>query len=237
MELVDKKEELIRRIAVALRGHEGAKTAPLPAAVPGGRGGEADRIARFREEFEAHGGNFFAGPALESLLPALGEALRLSGVVALFFPEDDAEARHVAEALVPFGPFTLVSSGEARQPSPPQTAGMQTAEYAIAETGSIVQTSRGGKTLLPGLLADVHVALLSPGAFVDRMEECLAALAEDLPRNISILSGPSRSADIEQTLAIGAHGPKKMIAVLGGHSAGDIPGFIKFHVEECPRLR
>jgi L-lactate dehydrogenase complex protein LldG len=135
-------------------------------------------------------------------------------VTALFFPGDDTGARTAAEALAPFGPFTLVSSAEARVPSPPQTAGLQTAEFAVAETGSIVQTSRGGKTLLPGLLADVHVALLAPGVFIERLEECLAAFAEDPPRNISFLTGPSRSADIEQTLTIGAHGPRKMIAVL-----------------------
>jgi L-lactate dehydrogenase complex protein LldG len=214
MEPIGGKDELVRRIAVALRGHEGAKETPRPPTGPAGTDGEAARISRFRELFEAQGGNFLDGPGLESLLPALGEALRRSGVVALFFPEDDPAARQVAEALVPFGPFTLVSSAEARQPSPPETAGVQTAEYAVAETGSIVQTSRGGKTLLPGLLADVHVALLSPAAFVERMEECLAAFAEDPPRNLSFLSGPSRSADIEQTLTIGAHGPKKTIAVL-----------------------
>jgi len=214
MEPVDKKEELIRRIAVALRGHEGAKAAPRPPAGAAGTGAGADRISRFREQFEEQGGNFLAGPSLEALLPALGEGLRLSGVTVLFFPPEDADARQVAEALVPFGPFSLASPAEVRQPSPPRSAGVQSAEFAIAETGSIVQTSRGGKTLLPGLLADVHVALLSPAAFVDRMEECLAALAEDPPRNISFLSGPSRSADIEQTLTIGAHGPKKTIAVV-----------------------
>lgn len=214
MEPVDGKEALIRRISVALGGHEPRRTAPLPPAGPEDAGSEAGRISRFREQFEAQGGNFLSGPALESLLPALGEALRFSEVAALFFPEDDAGARMVAEALAPFGPFTLVSPAEARQPSAPRTAGLQTAEFAVAETGSIIQTSREGKTLLPGLVADVHVALLSPAAFVERMDECIAALAEDPPRNLSFLSGPSRTADIEQTLTIGAHGPKKMIAVL-----------------------
>ena len=214
MDPIDGKEDLVRRIAAALREHEGAKKAPSPPGRPAGVGGEADRIRRFRELFEAQGGNFLYGPGVEMILPALGEALRTAGVVALFFPEDDEAARKVAEALVPFGPFALVTSAEARQPSPPETAGVQTAEFAVAESGSIVQTSRGGKTLLPGLLADVHVALLPPSAIVEGMEECLAAFADDPPRNISFLTGPSRTADIEQTLTIGAHGPRKMIVVL-----------------------
>jgi L-lactate dehydrogenase complex protein LldG len=215
VEPVENKEELIRRIAVALRGHEGAKAAAAPPPpAPSGIGTEADRVSRFREMFESHGGNFLSASAWEALLPALGEELRMAGVVALFFPDGDAEARRAAEALVPFGPFTLVSSDEVRQPGSPLAAGLQTAEFAIAETGSIVQTSRGGTSLLPGLLPDVHVALLSLPAFVDRMEECLAAFGQDPPRNISFLSGPSRTADVEQTLTIGAHGPKKTVAVL-----------------------
>jgi len=49
---------------------------------------------------------------------------------------------------------------------------------------------------------------------VDRLDDCLAPLLDDPPRNISFITGPSRTGDIEQTLTIGAHGPKKVIAVL-----------------------
>jgi len=214
VEPVDRKEELVRRVAVALRGREGGKAPPRTAVTPAGSLDGTVRVARFRERFEAQGGSFLEGPALESLLPVLGEALRLAGVTAILFPREDAEARLVAETLAPFGPFSLVSPAEARQPSAPGTAGVQTAEGAVAETGSIVQTSRGGKTLIPGLIVDVHVALLTPALFVDRLDDCLAPLLDDPPRNISFITGPSRTGDIEQTLTIGAHGPKKVIAVL-----------------------
>ena len=214
MEPVGRKEELLHRIAVALRGHEANKPASGAAAGRETAQSVADRIARFRNMFESQGGNFLAGPSLDPLLPELGEALRIAGVNALFSPPGDERARMVAETLVPFGPFRLASPGEIRQISAPSAAGFQTAEFAIAETGSIVQSGQKGKTLLPGLISDVHVALLTPDAFVDSMDQCLAALSEDLPRNISFITGPSRTADIEQTLTIGAHGPKKVIAVL-----------------------
>jgi L-lactate dehydrogenase complex protein LldG len=94
------------------------------------------------------------------------------------------------------------------------TAGFRTAEAGIAETGTIVETSAGGRTLLPGLLSDVHVALLPAASVVDRMDEALAPFRADPPRNISFCSGPSKSADIEQTLTVGAHGPRKIIALL-----------------------
>lgn len=210
-----RKEALLARIRAALGGHGGAG-APgsgpepvLPDQEPG-----PERVALFRERFEGTGGTFLAAPSPEAVLPVLGETLRMAGVLALIFPEDDELAVRLGEALVPLGPFRIASPEELRRPDPPVTAGIQTAEFAIAETGTIVQTSRGGKTLLPGLLTDFHVALLSPGMICAGMEECLQALSADPPRNISLITGPSRTADIELTLTIGVHGPRGVIAVL-----------------------
>jgi LUD domain len=205
-------ETLLARIRAALGGHAGA----------GGPGfgsepvfpDPADRVSRFRERFEDAGGIFLEGPSPDSVLPVLGETLRTAGVVALTFPGNDGQAIRMSEALVPLGPFRIASPEELRRPDPPVTAGIQTAEFAIGETGTIVQTSRGGTTLLPGLLTDVHVALLSPGIVCAGMEECLRTLSADLPRNISLITGPSRTADIELTLTIGVHGPRGVIAVL-----------------------
>jgi L-lactate dehydrogenase complex protein LldG len=142
--------------------------------------------------------------------------LRAEGVTALFFPEDDAAAREIAEALVPFGPFSLTTGAEVRGGSAAVTAGFRAAEAAIAETGTIVETSRGGKTLLPGLIADVHVSIVPAAVVVARMEEALASFTADPPRNVSFLTGPSKTGDIEQTLTVGAHGPKKAIVLLLG---------------------
>jgi L-lactate dehydrogenase complex protein LldG len=175
---------------------------------PGG-----DRVALFAERFTAAGGVLLRGQ-VEKALSDLGETLRAEGVTALFFPEGDAAAREIAEALVPFGPFRLTTGAEVRGGSAAVTAGFRSAEAAIAETGTIVETSAGGKTLLPGLIADVHVSIVPLGSVVARMEEALAAFTADPPRNISFLSGPSKTADIEQTLTVGAHGPKKAIALL-----------------------
>ena len=63
------------------------------------------------------------------------------------------------------------------------------------------------------------MSIVPAASVVARMEEALAAFTADPPRNISFLSGPSRTGDIEQTLTIGAHGPKKAIALLLGEGA------------------
>ncbi|HEU5359556.1 MAG TPA: LUD domain-containing protein [Candidatus Deferrimicrobiaceae bacterium] len=218
METVRSTAELLGRVRAALRGRTVAEPGlpyvstrePVPAR------GRQERIDLFRRGFEELGGIFLADPPEERTLQALGETLRMEGVSALFFPEDDPAARAVADALVPFGPFLLVSPADVLRADAPVSAGIQSAEYAIAETGTLVQTSREGRSQLPGLVSDVHVALLAPDRFLGGMEDCLEALSADPPRNISLITGPSRTADIELTLTVGVHGPRKVVAVLLG---------------------
>ncbi len=207
------RESLFRRLSAACGGHGATAGEALPGEAPVAP--ECDRIALFAETFAAAAGVFLRGP-MEKVVSDLGEMLRAEGVTALFFPEDDASAREIAEALVPFGPFHLTTGAEVRGGSAAVTAGFRTAETAIAETGTVVETSAGGRTLLPGLIADVHVSIVPAASVVARMEEALASCTADPPRNISFLSGPSRTGDIEQTLTVGAHGPKKAIALLLG---------------------
>jgi L-lactate utilization protein LutC len=210
----DERELLFRRLSTALGRNAGTGGAPSRAEEPSRvSAGDADRAERFRQALAAVGGVVLSGPP-EEALPVLGEALRAEGVTALFFPQEDAGARGLAEALIPFGPFTLTTAEEVRGGNPALTAGFRTADAGIAETGTVVESSRGGGTLLPGLLSDVHVALLPAGSIVDRMDEAFAVYADDPPRNISLISGPSKTADIEQTLTVGAHGPKKLIVLL-----------------------
>jgi L-lactate dehydrogenase complex protein LldG len=208
---VSERESLFRRLSAACGDRRAAAGEPPAGDAPVAP--EGDRVALFAKMFTAAGGFLLRGPA-EAALADLGEMLRADGVSALFFPEDDAAAREIAEALVPFGPFRLTTGAEVREGNPAITAGFRSAEAAIAETGTIVETSAGGKTLLPGLIADVHVSIVPTASVVARMEEALAAFTAGPPRNVSFLTGPSKTADIEQTLTVGAHGPKKAIALL-----------------------
>lgn len=208
---MNERESLFRRLSAACGGQVAAAGESLPGGPPAST--EGDRVALFAKMFADAGGVLLRGP-VEKALSDLGEMLRAEGVTALFFPEDDAAAREIASVLVPFGPFSLTTGAEVRGGSAAVTAGVRSAEAAIAETGTIVETSAGVRSLLPGLIADVHVSIVPAASVVARMEEALAAFTADPPRNVSFLSGPSRSGDIEQTLTVGAHGPKKAIALL-----------------------
>jgi len=208
---MNERELLFRRLSAACGGHGAPAGEPRPGGIR--TTPEGDPVEQFAQMFTAAGGFPLRGP-VETVSAYLGEMLRAEGVTDLFFPEDDTSARETAEALVPFGPFNLTTGAEVRGGSAAVTAGFRTAEAAIAETGTVVETSTGGKTLLPGLIADVHVSIVPVAVVVAAMDEALGGFAADPPRNISFLSGPSKTADIEQTLTVGAHGPKKAIALL-----------------------
>ncbi len=90
------------------------------------------------------------------------------------------------------------------------TATVEEVYGAIAETGSLVCVSSGGRAVQAGLLPAHHVAIVSRERIFATLDDCFASFKEDPPNNITLVTGPSRTADIELTLAIGVHGPEKL---------------------------
>lgn len=90
------------------------------------------------------------------------------------------------------------------------TATVEEVYGAIAETGSLVCVSSGGRAVQAGLLPAHHVAIVSRDRIFATLDDCFASFAEGVPTNITLVTGPSRTADIELTLAIGVHGPERL---------------------------
>jgi len=90
---------------------------------------------------------------------------------------------------------------------------------AIAETGTLVVLAGADTPTATTLLPDTHVAVVRADRIVAGMEEAFALIRSErgmLPRAVSLISGPSRTGDIEQTIVLGAHGPFRVhILVLG----------------------
>ncbi len=88
---------------------------------------------------------------------------------------------------------------------------------AIAETGTLLLTTSPSSPNKTSLLPDTHIAVVNASRIVVGMEEAwnlLRTELKELPRACSFISGPSRTADIEQTLVIGAHGPYRVHIIL-----------------------
>ena len=97
--------------------------------------------------------------------------------------------------------------------------GITGVDYAIAETGSCVIVGGKGVSRLVSLLPPIHVAIVKSTQILPSLDELFALrrathLAGNALRYMNIISGPSRSADIEQTLIEGMHGPKETHIIL-----------------------
>nr|WP_290669874.1 lactate utilization protein [Ardenticatena sp.] len=93
--------------------------------------------------------------------------------------------------------------------------GITAAAAALAETGTVVVQSGRGKSRLVSLLPPVHIAVLTTDQITTDLFTWVETMRPaEMPANLVFISGPSKTADIEQTLAIGVHGPKRFVVVL-----------------------
>jgi L-lactate dehydrogenase complex protein LldG len=95
-------------------------------------------------------------------------------------------------------------------------AGLTWAKAGIAETGTLVLWPDPDEPRLLSLLPPIHVALLKASTLVDTLGQVMESQdwAGTMPTNALLISGPSKTADIEQTLAYGVHGPKELIVLI-----------------------
>jgi L-lactate dehydrogenase complex protein LldG len=107
---------------------------------------------------------------------------------------------------------------EARAANGNDPIGVTGAFAAIAETGTLVLASGPDTPATGSLLPETHIAVLGAARIVPHMEDAFALVRDtfgQLPRAINFVSGPSRTADIDQTIVLGVHGPARVHIVLG----------------------
>jgi L-lactate dehydrogenase complex protein LldG len=90
---------------------------------------------------------------------------------------------------------------------------------AVAETGTLVMVSGHENPSTLNFLPDNHIVVLEERDVAGDFETALARVRDaygkgEMPRTVNFITGPSRSADIEQTLLIGAHGPRRLHIVV-----------------------
>lgn len=137
-------------------------------------------------------------------------------------PSSFAMAPHPELRAIPWSsrPLLLVHEGRAEATD---LVSVQHGFAGIAETGTLMLPSGPDRPTTLNLLADTAVVVLRTsrvvGAYEDAWDLLRAEHHDDrsggfMPRNVMLVTGPSRSADIEQTLELGAHGPRRLHVVL-----------------------
>lgn len=151
-----------------------------------------------------------------TLLGAIeGETVR-SAVVA----DDLAEARDGLLAALQNAGIKLLKAQTAAD-AEPADLGVSRAAFAVAETGSFCVLGSALTPRLPTMMPPIHVALVDSGTIyasldeaADHLERAMAPNGEQPMRYASLVAGPSRTADVEKTLAVGVHGPRLVSVIL-----------------------
>lgn len=137
-------------------------------------------------------------------------------------PTEMAIAPHPELRAIPWADRPLLKLREGRA-EPTDLVGVQHAWAGIAETGTLMLPSAPERPTTLNLLPDTSIVVLRTSHVVGAYEEGWDRLRAErtdplsggfMPRNIMLVTGPSRSADIEQTLELGAHGPRRLHVVL-----------------------
>ncbi len=163
--------------------------------------------ARFNDELSALGGDvIFCEPddVAKTVLELL-EKLNAPAILAW------------DEVQLPDGLLTALQKGGVaiqHEPDPSVRVGLTGALAGIALTGSLVLTSGAGRPITTSLLPEVHIAVLRKEDILENLAEALTLPQIRQARSSVIITGPSRTADIEMALTIGVHGPGEIHVIL-----------------------
>jgi L-lactate dehydrogenase complex protein LldG len=149
------------------------------------------------------------------------DAAAVPGAVADYLaaqnlPGQMVMAPHPDLRAIPWSSRPLLEIREGRAEAT-DAVSVQHGYAGIAETGSLMLPSGPERPVTLNLLADTAIVVLRADVIVGAYEEAWDRLRAEIgamPRNVMIVTGPSRSADIEQTLELGAHGPRNLHIVL-----------------------
>jgi L-lactate dehydrogenase complex protein LldG len=203
------------RDAILNRLKENAQMRPLPGPWQS-RHGFDDLAAQFERALTAVHGELIRADSLETAVSALAELMTELGVQTAVANNEAPLAFLNLPQTFPDVTWHIVGHSESdlRQFCASADVGLSSGDAGLAETGTIIISSGPGKSRLATLLPPVHIVLLPTSKLTSDLFTWTAVRHAPPPSNLTLISGPSKTADIEQTLAIGVHGPKRFIVIL-----------------------
>ena len=207
------REEMLGRIREALgRSREEPCATPPPPRLVIPQMTEEERLERFALALEALSGKAYQAASAADARRSVQALIAGKRAVASNSPFL-AECGITGLPGVETGYTDEAALREACQAA---EAGITGADYALADTGSLVLLSSPREARMISLLPPVHVAVVPRARMLTGLDELFAVLPDPsaISSSMVIITGPSRTADIEQILVRGVHGPREVHVVL-----------------------
>lgn len=226
------REEVLSRIRAALKREapQEGLSSPSPPADPRCEKGDERRerlIEQFAAELTRVGGHLFRAASLAAASEYV-ERLTLSAGARRVIGWDSALVESIAPADlfermgVEFLPDRAAgTASDFVRAAIDSEIGITAADYALADTGTLVLISGPGRARAASLVPPVHLAVVDARRIISGLDDLFLLLAETSNGSashpasaITFITGPSRTADIELTLVVGVHGPQQLHVIL-----------------------
>jgi L-lactate dehydrogenase complex protein LldG len=183
-----------------------------------------DRIATFVTEFEKVGGKVMMAGSRSEVADYLAKIIKLHKITKVAFSDAPVlkELRLEEDLGDRFGkPVKLlrIDRSQGKEDLVPLLGdvdlGITSCQFAISDTGTLVLEGEKERNRLLSLLPPVHIVVLYPDQVLGSLTEVLRSMdSKKLDQAVTLVTGPSRTADIELTLTKGVHGPREIHAVV-----------------------
>ncbi len=204
------RDNILHRVRTAVGRSAGQPPAdPPPARIRVPEVAADSRIAGMIARIEALAGKAFCGT---DPLEFVAEAIRSKTAVA-------SNAPVLAECGITRLPGVrtgIMDREELRRLCASADVGITGADYALADTGTLVMLSSRREARLISLLPPAHIAIVPRGCILTGLDELFSVLPDPGAESSSmvLITGPSRTADIEQILVRGVHGPGQLTVLI-----------------------
>ncbi len=204
-------DDKARKAAVAAR----LKSAPVGIIPARGQLPDKERIALFLDRVSRVNVTVKKVKSLDGVPRAITEYLRERNLPATIIHGGDKR----------FGEMNWKSQNTLEVKTGPSDGsdenGLSFAYGGIAETGTLMLVSGADNPTTINFLPENHIVVLEASTIAGDLETLMQRLGEkygkgEMPRTVNLITGPSRSGDIEQTILLGAHGPRAVHLVLAG---------------------
>ena len=169
----------------------------------------SDKEAYFKESFTKLGGTLFETETMEDCFVLIKEQVKIRNLKNVLCLEPEFE-----EKLIDVAHFQVDNNNDFEQVEATITA----CEALISRTGSILVSSKSASGRRMNVIPNSHFVIAYKSQILVDIMEGISFIQEKYAKNqpsmISLISGPSRTADIEKTLVMGAHGPKEILLFL-----------------------
>lgn len=180
------------------------------------RTAKADLAKEFAEKITAWHAEVHAVPR-SGWVAKLQEVVVAKGIASLLYAPATAHGKAMEAAGVGgLKPYDKPIDGWKQELFERVDAAITGTRGAIAETGTMIVWPDADEPRLMSLVPPIHIALVDADAVMPTLYDAITqqGWSQGLPTNALLITGPSKTADIQQTLAYGAHGPKELVVLL-----------------------